>query len=265
MIVSTIQASYQRLFINQCFLKVVPQLQAEIVDKLRIRIEADAKAVSLPDIGVYSFAALSARYEEQAESLLRTAAQQIHLDLGSSPGLGQAVGQTRTSIRDFVKGVEQRRKQEHAAHVAKEAERVKQQQEAQFQADLAKMTRKEAQKRRQQQDEADQRLREAQQEHSRQRLSLEQESAAATAEIARQEREMEAIRVAKAKADQEHQAELARLEQARQEAAKSWAQKRAAEREQQDQRDRALQSELAQLRSRPPQLTYKRRRRCNVY
>jgi hypothetical protein len=234
---------------------------------MKQEIEIEMNEVPIIDIGLYSFTALSTRYENRARSHLIAAAYGLHPDLHSRLDLTGFAASIGTAIQEYVKGIESERKREHFAYLEAESDRRAQELEAQFQTDLANMSLEEAEKRRLQREEYDRQMQEQADEHARRRSVNEQIVSDLRAEAEGYQRESAAIRAAQEKSERDARRLLDQMAADRKASEERWAKELAEERVKQEQRNQELSSLLQQLASRPIIYVYQDDSSvdCNVY
>jgi hypothetical protein len=247
LIASRVQESYKSRFIQKCVQIVLPHLQTEIADKVTEKIEAEGAQIPLPDVGLYSFAGLSTRGENEADSLLRTAAQQIDLELTSRPEFGEAAGFVRGRICDCVNGLERARKHEHAAYVQAESERRQRELQAQFEKDLETMRKEDAEQRRRDQEASDQKLAQLQAGMDRERLAHEEALKAAAEERERHQREIKELEAARLNAEQENASAIEAIKDQWKKADDARAAREREERLERERRDQLVLARLGQV------------------
>jgi hypothetical protein len=260
-----IELTSNTLFVKQCISVLLPDLQAEIVERIGNAIDAELKSIPIQDIGAFPFTDLSFRHEESAVGEFEIAAGKIHQGIVKSPDFPNLVRDLRKQISSQVKDIETSRKREHAEYVAKEIAREEQQREAQYQENLKRMEESEAAKLKELQAQKDEVERLRREEESRYKFQMEQNQALMQQTMKQQQEHTKALFEMQEKARQDQEAMFTKMMDERRQ-----SEERAAAQRQQDMRLQAeqvakMQEQLIQLASRPPQVIREDAGGCSVF
>jgi hypothetical protein len=212
------------LFIKRCLDVALPELVTKVVDETKSKIDNEMNRVAIADIGVFSWAHLSARHVKSAESQFSDSTLKIHTELSSQPRFAVLLADLRGKVSDHVK---------------------------QFQENLKRMSEAEAEKVRKLEEEKQELMKQQRDQEAEHRATLEQQQAAFKAQLEQQERHYQAMLAAQARAV-EKQCELIRqLTAAHEESIARMERQREQDRVDAAQRDGVLWQEIRQFRDRP--------------
>jgi hypothetical protein len=189
---------------------------------------------------------------------------EIHQDIPSSPEFDEFLSRLHTNIREYVQEVEHCRKEEHSAFLEREATRQKQELDAQYRADLQKMTEEEAAKRQAIEKEKMEILRQQEEDKRRHCLELDQNKAQFEAHCALQKQTIEMMKQASEKQARDSQALFERFQADVRESQQRMENQMQEERRLQAEREEAMRRQITQLASRSPIVIETDSGGCNV-
>jgi hypothetical protein len=249
---NSIQLICNQSFVKQCFIRLIPQIQNEIVETIKREIAANLNEIDIADMGAFNFTTLSTQFEKTAESRFRNIIIQIHRDISSSSQFVQFVSRLHTNIRSYVQEVETNLKQKHLAYVEAESARKKAELDAKHQANLQKMSEEEAAKRRKIEEEKIEIIRQQKEEEVRHRIEMAQAQAKAEADLEAHKESMALMRKAAEQTEREHREMFAQVQADMRASQERMERENQEERRVQAEREQSMRSQIQQLRSQPP-------------
>jgi hypothetical protein len=241
-----------RFFVDRCLTVIVPDIEKEIVEQIKAEIASEMGQLTVAKVEGFSFTNLSGRYETSANSRFCDRLNRIHTGISSSAQFSQLVVSLRTTISTHVKAVESTKMGEYQAFVKAEAQKKAEEEKRRLQEEQ----RRQAEELKRIEAERQAELQRQQAEEERRKREREEQEAAHRAEVERLAAEAAAQREAELRAAEARQADIARI-QAQQKAEEDERKRKLeAQRQADEERQRALEAQAAWLRAHPPPTVY---------
>jgi hypothetical protein len=252
LIKTRIEEKSDQLFVERSIAIVVPEIECEIMEGMKKDIEREIDQIPIATLGSFPFSKLVFRRAQETESRFQQAVLLVHRLIPKSSEFPVFTTRLRETISDYVKDIETTKRQQHSDYVHEEMEKQKAAREAQFQKDLQKMAKAEAEKRRKLEQERDESERRREEEAARNEFERQQDQAFLE-ELRKQQDEHNAAMIAlQDRRNREYEQLFQRMLEER-----KASDDRARERDQEQlrlmtEREEALREQIRQLTSREP-------------
>jgi hypothetical protein len=177
LIKTKIEEKSDQLFVERSLAIVVPEIESEIIEGIKKDIESEIDQIPIATLGSFPFSKLVFRKAQETESRFQQAVLLVHRLIPKSSEFTVFTTRLREIISDYVKDIETTKRQQHSDYIQQEIEKQKAAREAQFQKDLKKMAKAEAEKRRKLEEERDESERRRKEEAARNEFERQQDQA----------------------------------------------------------------------------------------
>jgi hypothetical protein len=241
-----------QLFVDLCIAIVVPEIECEIVEKIKQDIGQEINQIPVANLGTFPFATLSFRREQEIESRFQQLVLLIHRSIPESSEFPMLIKRLKEHISGYVKEMEITKRQEYSNYIQQEIEKERAAREEQFKSDLTTMQRTEAEKRMRLEEERSEIERQRKEEASRHESEFQQNQSLLEAQLAQQQEHNQLMLQLQERSSRERDQLFQMMLNHQQEAEARASAQYQAELQLRIERDKALQQQIEQLASREP-------------
>jgi hypothetical protein len=217
-----VETRLNEIFVDRCIRVLVPDLQIEIFRGVVFEMGTQIATLEVKDIVSYPFTVFVNAWENEAAVRLIAAVDLVNKGISKSPAFERPIQSMRMTVSVHVRKVEVNLNARYQAYAQSEQRKEQERLDAQFRADLANMSREEAEKRRREQERNAEAQWKLDQQLVRERLAFEHEMKMKKAELQRIEQQIADQQAARERAERERIAMERRLAAERAENERFW-------------------------------------------